>query len=383
LILKKIFIILYVNILYVIILGKADMVSEQLKSHWWFIPITAACLALALFVKWPFVVQSPCYFSAVEEWELVQNNPSRLFSRLKQNAQMKVASFTNLQFDRQDFLQCSFDPKPLSGQTVEKNQVLGEIESSENQIQLADFQGQLNTARANLRMIQTGQKEAVQKEAMEALNLAKTQYTNYLPLYKRNQKLLEQHLISDEQWEMIRSTEERLRQNVQVQEAQLQVVRTGEKQETIRMIQADVARLEDQLQKIQNKISLAQIRTPIAGVFSNSLRDSILCRVSRLDSVVCTLMVRSDQIPYVRRGQTVTVRNAETGFRNVGTIFVIDQKSTMVSGRPMFMVTACVENTGGKILPGMLGQAAVFTDRASMLERIHRAWNRRAGQIYL
>jgi multidrug resistance efflux pump len=275
------------------------------------------------------------------------------------------------------------DPSLTSGQSVEKDRLIGETVSSESQILFANLQGQLNKARASLQMLKTGQKEAVQKEAAEALNYAKTQLDVFLPQYERNKKLHRQTLISDEEWELSVKTEELLRQNIQLQQAKLQVVQSGEKRETVRMTEEDIDRLESQLKQLQRKISLGQIRTPIAGVFSNASRDSVLCRVSRLDSVVCTLMLRSDQIPFVRPGQTVAVRDPEADFKKTGTVFTIDQKCSSVSGHPVFFLTVPVDNAGGGILPGMLGRAAVFTDRVSLAERVRRAWIRRAGQIYL
>jgi hypothetical protein len=351
--------------------------------RWRLIGAAAVILVLSVFVKWPLIIQAPCYFSAVEEWELVQSNPSRLLSVLRDNARMKTPLYTLLQYARQDFIQFSMDPDLTSGRSVEKDQPIGEIVSSESQILFANLQGQLNRARANLQMLRTGQKEAVQKEAVEALNYAKTQLDVFLPQYERNRKLHQQKLISDEEWELSVKTEELLRRNIQVQQAKLQVVQSGEKQETVRMTEEDIDRLESQLRQLQRKISLGQIRTPIAGVFSNASQDSVLCRVSRLDSVACTLMLRSDQIPFVRPGQTVVVRDPEAGFRKTGTVFTIDQKCSSVSGRSVFFLTAVVDNAGGRILSGMIGRAAVFTDRASLAERVRRAWIRRAGQIYL
>jgi hypothetical protein len=349
----------------------------------WSVPAAAAVFALSVFVKWPFVVQTQCYFSAVEEWELLQDNPARLVSRLKDNARMKIPTYTLLQFARQDFVRFSIGSDLTPGETVEKDRILGEIVSSESQILFANLQGQVNKARANLQSFRTGEKAAVQNEAVEALNYAKTQLNVFLSQYERNRKLHQQKLISDEEWELSVKTEELLRQNIQLQDAKLKVVQSGEKREAVRMMEEEVARFESQLRQLQGKISLGQIRNPIAGVFSASTGDSILCKVSRMDSVVCTMIVRSDMISHIRAGQRVAIRQQETGFGKMGTVLAVKPDGVMVWGMPGFMVTAVLPNDGKDIRSGMIGRASILTDRASLIERIRRAWNRRAGQFYL
>jgi hypothetical protein len=95
------------------------------------------------------------------------------------------------------------------------------------------------------------------------------------------------------------------------------------------------------------------------------------------------MIVRSDMIPFVREGQPVVVQQWETGFRKTGAVLAVETKGTLVAGRPEFMVTAVLPNDGGAVRSGMIGRASILTDRASLLERIRRAWNRRAGQFYL
>jgi hypothetical protein len=101
------------------------MIWKRFAKHWWIIPSAAVAVFLVCIVQWPFVIQSPCYFTAAEEWEVIQTNPSRFLSRVRQNEWMKISSYTYLQFDREDFIQCSLDPDLRPGQTVAADRVLG------------------------------------------------------------------------------------------------------------------------------------------------------------------------------------------------------------------------------------------------------------------
>jgi multidrug efflux pump subunit AcrA (membrane-fusion protein) len=358
------------------------MPKTKTRKLLWIVPSAVAGILFLVFPQWPYIVKTPCYFSAYEEWELVHTDPDKLMSVLRQNAWQKIPEFTLFQFDRPDFLQFVLDPSLKSGQMVDVDQPLVELISSENRILLADLSGALKKARANLQLLRTGQKATVQQEAEAALQYAVTQHEAYLPLFRRAESLHMQNLISTEEWELTRTTESLYRRNVELQKAHIQVVKTGEKEEAIRMVEAEVESLEGQLGNLEEKMSLGKIRTPIPGMLSTSVQDSVFCRVSRLDSIVCMLPVRSTQIPFVRPGQRVSFRNRETGARGEGRVLAVDSKATFAGGRSVFLVSASAVNPGGRLRPGMLGFAFVVTDRASLAERFRRAWVGRGMHLF-
>jgi hypothetical protein len=342
----------------------------------------AVFLAAAFLIRWPMTLKTPCTFSAVEEWELIKDNPSRLVSTIRRNDRMTPVSYTILQFSREDFGQVRFDPSLVPGQSVEKGRSIGEVISSVDQLQLADLLGDLNQTRAGLRAARTGEKAAVREEAAQSLAYAKTQHESYMPVFERNRQLRDKSLISEEEWELSRRTEELLRRNILVQQARVAVVASGEKTEAVRAVEEEVARVDAQVRQLQAKIALGRIEAPFAGQFSGAMGDSLLCRVDRLDSVVCTLLLRSDQVGLARPGQEVVFRNLETGSVCRGPVIAIDVKGTVAAKRTVYLATAAAPNPERRIRPGMTGFASVRTGSATLARRLQLAWGRRAGQSF-
>jgi len=332
------------------------------------------------FFPWPYWIKVPCYIVPMEEWELIQVNPDKLLSRIRQNAHFKTSQYLLLQFDRQDFVQFIPDSTLRCGQKVERGQIIGKIVSSENQLLLSNLQGELKKAKANLAVLQAGEKPAVQEEATEALEYAKAQHAAILPQLERKRKLFEQHLVSQEEWELMCATEALLRQNVALQEARLKVVHSGEKAEMIRLIEAEIERLQGQVNALQSKVALGEIRAPLDGVFSFS-SDSVLCRVIRMDSMVCVMPIRQECLSLIHPHSPVYVWDRMTGKKHRGIIFAIDQKSVMVRNQPVFLATMCISNRDMRLSAGSLGRGWIVGKSMSFWARLDRWWRIHRGNM--
>lgn len=355
------------------------MMRKIKLSYWKWLAIVSVILFIG-FLPWPYRISVPCYIVPIEEWELIQVNPDKLLSRVRQNIHFKTSQYTLLQFDRQDFVQFLPDSTLRFGQKVEKGQYIGKLVSSENELVLANLQGELEKAKANLALIQTGEKPAIQQEAVEALEYAKAQHAAILPQVERKRKLFEQHLISQEEWELMSTTEALLRQNIALQEARLKVVRSGEKTEMIRMIKADIERLQQQVNVLQSKMALGEIRAPLEGVFFFSA-DSVLCRIARMDSMVCIMPIRPECVTLIHAGNRVYVWDRATGKKHHGIIFAIDQKSVMVGNQPVFLANTCIPNRDGRLSAGILGRGWVLGKPMSLWTRLDRWWKIHRGNV--
>lgn len=353
---------------------------RKIKSSYWKafgIGLGILCIG---FLPWPYWVRTSCYIVPIEEWELIQVNPDKLLSRARQNLYFKTSKYTLLQFDRQDFVHFVPDSTIRFGQKVKKGQIIGKLVSSENQLVLSNFQGELKKAKANLALIQTGEKPAVREEAMAALEYAKAQHAAILPQLERKRKLFEQHLISQEEWELMDATEALLRQNVALQEARFKVVCSGEKAEMIRLLEADIDRLQDQLNVFQSKMALGEIRAPLEGIFSFS-SDSVLCRIARMDSMVCIMAIRPERISLIHPGNRVYVWDSIVGQKHHGIIFAIDQKSVMVGTQMVFLATTGISNQNVRLSGGTIGRAWIVGKSMSLWERLDRWWRIHRGNM--
>ena len=163
----------------------------------------------------------------------------------------------------------------------------------------------------------------------------------------------------------------------------MKTTRTGEKAEGIRLIRAEISRLENQIQDMREKLSWETIRSPIDGIVTDAAMDGILCRVSKIDTVVIHIPIGEEQRRYLRLGQAVSIRSFHEPITISGTVDAIGNQAQIINGRPMFIVSCVIKNPDAKLLPGTTGYAKITCDRVSILEQLRRAWNLYAGKKFL
>lgn len=339
-------------------------------------------LFLAVF-KLTYSIKSPCRFVAQSEWSLTQLEPDKLSVRLVRNDSSKVKSFTLLQFDRQDFIQFSLASNIQPGLLVQKGQIIGNVISSENQLRLVDLLGQLKKAKANLSYISTGEKPPVQAEARQALKYTQAECAAFLPQLNRTRQLYKQNLISKGEWEIAEATHDLNQLNIALQEAKMKVVQSGERIEAIRVIEADITNLENQIGVMQEKLSFETIKSPIYGIVTDPGFDSVLCHVSQLDTVVVQIPIRSEQRKYLKLDQVIKIYSFDEHLNLTGKVDMIGNHARIINSRPMFVVSSLIENPESKLLPGMAGYAKIYCDKVSILKLIQRAWKLYVGAKFL
>ena len=145
--------------------------------------------------------------------------------------------------------------------------------------------------------------------------------------------------------------------------------REQEEQANYEVIQAQVARLEAQLES-------TRIRSPLAGVVltpnlenlvgSYVAEGQVLCEVAPLDRLELEVAVPEDLVGYVREGQEVSfVLSAypDTTFR--GEVTHIGLRSQTRAQRNTFVVRSSIEEPEVRLRPGMTGWARVRSGQRS------------------
>jgi hypothetical protein len=334
-------------------------------------------------VKFPYYVKGPCIFTAQVEWSLVQTQPDKLVSKLFRNDQNKLYHFILLQFDRQDFVRFNFDQSIFEGLLIPKGKVIAEVTSSENELLLSGLIGQLKEAQAGLEEIKTGEKVEIQEEARQGLQYAKIQLKAFEPLLKRKKELFEQHLIGEEEYEIAKATYDLYQQNVLLQEARLKALQTGEKKEAVLRIESEISRIENQITVMHQKIELGYIRSPIDGMVTTLSKDSLLCQVTKIDTIIIKIPIRAIQKKYVNVREKVEIFIFETGARIEGKVLKINNRSEIINMQPMYVVTCLVENSDKELLPGMTGYAKIESRKISAFQHLGRAWELYIGSKIL
>jgi hypothetical protein len=335
------------------------------------------CLFLIIFLgffPFPRNVKGPCRFVAQVEWSLIQIESDKVISRIVRNDSNIVKNYSLLQFNRQDFVQFSLIPGIAPGSLIEKGQTVGKLNSLENEYFLAQLDRLLKGARANLEVLKSGEKNAIQEEALRALEYAREELAAYEPQWERSSELFENNLISQEEWDSVQATRSLYDKSVRLYEAKFDVVKSGMKNESVIAMEVEIASLENQVSILKAKSSMEEIRSPINGIFANTCEESLLCQIQSIDTIIVQIAIPAEQSKYLKVGQDVKIWCSD-GFYSFDTqVMSIGNQAYMVLGNPMIVALTKIKNPKNVLYQGITGTASISCGKFSLFERMVDSW---------
>ena len=344
------------------------------RSVFYMAGIIVLLLIVILIIRIPYTIKVPCHIVGQKEWALIQVEPDKMISKTFDNKEDKTLGFTLLQFAREDFV--NYKQYSTDDTWIDKNDPIANIVSLNNKLSMADLKGELEKARDNLAIASAGEKQALLEEAERALELANIQFSAYEPQYLRNKELYESNLISSSEWEITRATYDAYQSNIALQEARLEVMRTGEKSEIVRYMQDHIEQLRSQVQLMDTKLAMGDLRAPFSGIISYPSQDSLICLIENVDSVLCKLPVIAPEIRYLEPGQEITIRLFESNEEQQAELIKIGHRSKLINGTPSYIITGYLNSDSEDILPGMSGIAQIQCGNISLVELLFRSFNK-------
>ncbi len=343
-----------------------------------FIVIIGALIVISVLIKFDNVLKCPCRFVAQSEWTVVQNEPDKIMSIIRNNDTNVIRHFSLLHVSRPDYIDFDLNTDILKKGYIEKGESVANIFSYEDNIRLSGLQGQLDQAKADLAVLFTGEKPAIREEAVQALNVAKAELSAYSPQVERIRNLYDQSLVSQRELEIAESTYDLYKLNVSLAEARLQSVETGAKQADIDRIKIAAADYENQIGILSKKLETQSIVAPIAGVLRESfLNNTILFGVNKIDTLVVQIIIREHQLKYIEKELPVNIHfNSILGRVDSTRIDRISKSAETIYEKPMYIVQAKISNQDLSILPGMTGVAKIKTGRTDFYRIIKREWEK-------
>ena len=229
---------------------------------------TVALLFLMLFlVPLPRKIKAPCLIYARHQWRLQSDQPDRLVATWQDHFRRSVLQFDLYQFDRPDFVH--FRPRVFlsANQSIQENQIIGGFYSFETQRLLESLKSDLAVARANLAVLQSGEKTALLEQAEQAVRLAQRSLEYIKTQTRRVQSLAEQQLVSSQELEDALNRLDLAEIELTLKESELNVIKTGAKPQEINVVMTDIKGLENQIEMLKKKEQDHVLRAPFSGYF--------------------------------------------------------------------------------------------------------------------
>lgn len=340
----------------------------------------AAVLAIGLVVNLPIpipsVVNTFGTISSTQKWVLVKGTDGRLISSTVNFKTGLNEGYRVSNFDPGSSVSFALRTSLTPGHFVTKGDTIGSIFSSETQERLIALNGELAAARGLLAVNATGQKAAIVNEAQQRLQFAKRKQLEHRTIMARAEQLHSSDLISQSEYERVRSEHNTLEDEVHIAQANLEAARTGAKPEQLELAQTNIAALENEIEAIKRRATTYTLTAPISGTVSRAVSADTLLTISDTTELLAMVPVKASDY-----GRVANTPDAKLTLRGVGRpvhgkIIALDRETRLLLGQSVVMATALLENAPRELMPGMIAKCRITCRPVTPLQYFKRmmAW---------
>jgi hypothetical protein len=255
-----------------------------------------------------------------------------------------IQSYTALQIERGDILHFQMHPAFKGKGIISCGDTIGVAKSYDVLQRLIQLKGSLSLARATLQMNLSGEKEPVVQQAEAELALAIENAAFNQTVQQRQDSLYSRGLISQEEYDLSKSSVKIAELQVSVARAYLNSVGTGEKLEAIQLVESQISSYENELRLLSERVKGLTIIAPIGGIITPFFSEDTVV------TVCDTMMITILPIPYnhhrkVFPGQSVWVHIPGRDMKVEATVRRIDPHLQWLNQSQVFFAVAEVHQT--------------------------------------
>lgn len=332
--------------------------------------LVAAALVL-LPVEVPHSVSVAGKLYPAQEWMLVRDDNGSLGSILRDHARGSVQSYSVNHFERGDAVRVSFQPtQPLSRISI--GDTIGEIHSNETQRQLAVLTGNLASVMSALDLHASGEKASVVEQARMRVQRFREEARQQQIEVERLRQLHEKNHVSAQEVELAATRLQVLNAEVGIALAELETAQTGAKPQQIELTRTEAEALRNEIEMLQDRLSMYTITSPISGVAVRSFGSDTLLTVRDTAAFVVVMPVPWKLYPYLERDQRVEVKMPGLTGGVTGQLQQFGDEVHMLNTQPVVMATAFITDPDPGLMPGAMAECTISTGKVSLLEYLRR-----------
>jgi len=329
----------------------------------------ALFFALSIKIDVEISVNGPCRLRPQAEWRFFRNTPSLYTSEFERFDRATGTRINTFQFDRPDLLTVEFADDLFPGSRISEGQILARLDSRKQREDLDVAKKELNAGRAMVDALATGEKAAVEQEAVQSKKRAEQVLEFVESSFERLSNLHNLNLCSETALESIRTEKKLAEIDLSIAEAHLAAVRSGEKPALVAVAEKESAIVEERIANLEHWITHGDIRSPIDGVITTTLVDSALLRVAKLDTMIALVPVAQPRIKWITPGQHASIQTLGVDANTLdGTVISVDKQAMFIQGKTFFLVSVSIRNDTSHLMPGMEGRLNISCGKVKLLD---------------
>jgi len=318
-------------------------------------------------------VKGFCLLEPARRWTLTERRVGSYESRTDDNLSGRILDYRLHQFDRPAVLDLGLGGAGAPSDAVLAGQVVAQMNSSELDLERAERSTALEEARGRLAALKAGAKPAALTHAQLQARRAAAELEAMKTRYDRQEALFERGGISAEDWESTRAERDLLELDLQLANAELAILESGDSPEQIRAAEESLRALEREHAAVSEMRAALAIRSPIAGVLDMNPSTGVLASVSSVDSLVVSIMLPQQRASELSAGQAIQALIPGLGEELFGGELIrIEQEVLATERGPFIRAVGLIPNHEGQLEIGMQGRARISVGRSTLLKRFHR-----------
>lgn len=332
-------------------------------------------LLLNLVIKPELTIKTFCEVFPKEKWILTRGTNGQIVSSMIDYTSGHTVEYNLNQFERGEYISLKFKLKGDRDKYIDKGDTIVSMSSSEVEDRLAEEEGELEVAKANLKVQDTGEKESMIKEAESRLNYTLEKIKQEEILFKRDSVLYDKGLISLQEYETQKWLLDLLRVEKKTYQAQIENLSTGVKSEEVNLLKSQISSIEGRLEVLRNRKNDLTIISPISGYISDIYSPDTLLAVVNESEVVLHLPVKLEDLELLKNDQSVRLKFSDGEEDFTGRVVSISRQVKFIDNQQVVFVSIELKNEEGRLIPGMVKEGYIMLKEITFFEYLDRLIN--------
>jgi HlyD family secretion protein len=265
------------------------------------------------------------------------------------------------------------EPVIKEGQKIEVGDLVAHLASNQYLNDLNTIEARIAAAQANYELLKKGPRAEEIQQAKDKIEQLKTLLGTKEQERGRYQKLWEQKLVSQEEWNKVDSDYRVLESELSIAQNELKILLETPRPEELRKADAEIKQLEAQAAYYRDQVQSSEIRSPITGLVTKIRPYGDIVSIVKYDSVLVMIPVSEKDMDIVKKEQRIRFKvRSYPGKTFEGIVTKVPQQSEVNKDHVVFPLTAKAANIDLILKPGMTGQAKIYCGKKPILSIIAR-----------
>ncbi|MBI3232936.1 MAG: hypothetical protein HYZ42_02665 [Bacteroidetes bacterium] len=334
--------------------------------------IIVSCIVLLLLVirflplKVPYNIYATGKVFANKEWVLGRTTDGRILSTMKDNVLDQISNYGGREFMRGDLFDFELEPGLKEKNYLKEGDIIGRLYSNELASQLTKLENDLKVEQAGYEVYATGEKPEIINEAISNKKLSQERFNNQRRLFERTEKLYKDSLISRQEYEIAKNNIDLLKLDIEIQEARLMKLQSGDKKQQLELIQARINSISNQIVMLKQRLEKFAVKAPFGGMLQHkkgAISDvEILTTLLDTSELIVITPIQFKEVQYLKLDDKVRLFLFHSDEEIEGKITNIDNVIQLVGGRQAVYITSKISSKDKLIIPGMFTQTQIHAD---------------------